>query len=58
MGNLTRGNDRADPLCFFQNLRREDVRNVVLADDDLHVHTEIVFVAQNLDHAATGILGG
>ncbi len=33
------------------------MRQVELADDDLDVHAEVVFVAENLDHAAARILG-
>ena len=31
---------------------------MVLADDDLNVNAEIVFIAEDLDNAAPGILGG
>ena len=34
------------------------MRQVELADDDFYIHAEIVFVAENLDHAAARILGG
>ena len=33
------------------------MRQVELADDDLDVHAEVVFVAENLDDAAARILG-
>ena len=32
------------------------MRQVVLADDDLDIDAEVVFVAENLDHAAARIL--
>ena len=41
---------------LLHHLRREAVRQVVLADDDLDVDAEIVRVAQDLDHAAHGAL--
>ena len=34
------------------------MRQVVLADHDLDVHAEIVFVAQNLDHPPARVLRG
>ena len=37
---------------------REDARQVMLADDNLDVHTEVIGVAQYLDHAAAGDPGG
>ena len=39
-------------LRLLDDLGRELVRQVVLADDDLDVDAEIVGVAQDLDHAA------
>src|ERR1035438_8661439 len=33
------------------------MRQVELADDDLNIHAEVVFVAENLDYAATRVLG-
>src|SRR5581483_12236228 len=44
---LGRGNDVLDRLRFFQNLGGKPVRQVVLADDDLHVNAEIVFVTED-----------
>ncbi len=44
--------DRAgDALGLLHHLGRKLVRQVVLADDDLDIHAEIVGMAQNLDHA-------
>ena len=34
------------------------MRQMVLADDDLDIHAEIVFVAKNLDHASLGVVRG
>src|SRR5581483_10024103 len=53
-----RGNHVLELFGFFQHLGREAVRQVILADDDLHVHAEVVFIAENFDHAAARVLGG
>ena len=49
-------NDGIELLRLLQHLDREAVRQVELADDDLDIDAEIVFVAENLDHPAAGIL--
>ncbi len=49
-------NDRIGILRFFKHIRRETMRQMMLADHDLDVHTEIVFVAENLDHSPAWIL--
>ncbi len=54
-GGRNRGGDGAG---FGDDRRRKVVGQVVLADDDLDVNAEIVFVADDLDDAAAGILGG
>ena len=51
-------NDVLDRLSLFQHFGGKVVRQVELADDDLHVHAEIVFVAEDLDYAPAGILRG
>ena len=43
-----------DGAGLVQNIGRENMRQMMLADDDFHVHAEIVFAAQNLDDAAAG----
>ena len=40
------------PFGLFHHFGRKLVRQVVLADDDFNVHSEIVGMAQNLDDAA------
>ncbi len=52
------GNGRLDGLRFGQNFSRKMVREVKLANDDFDVHTEVVFVADDLDDLTAGILGG
>ena len=52
------GIDGSACLCFFEDSRRETVRQMVLADDDLDVHAEIVFIAENFDYSSTRILRG
>ena len=39
-------------MRLFDDFRRELVRQVMLADDDLDIDAEIVGMAQDLDHAA------
>ncbi len=41
---------------MLQHLCGEEVRQVVLADDDLHIHAKVVFKAQDLDDLALGRL--
>ena len=52
------GNDRLGILRFGQHRGRKAMRQVMLADHDLDVRAEIVFVAQNLHHAPARILRG
>src|SRR5208283_5620901 len=57
MAQLARRDHRLKLLCLLQDLNRKAVRQVVLADDDLDIHAEIVLVAKDLDHAAARVLG-
>ena len=41
-----------DSLGLLDHLGRKAMRKLVLADDDLHIHAEIVGPAEDLDHAA------
>ena len=41
-----------------QNIVRENVREVVLADDDLDIHAKVAFAAEDFDDAAAGGTGG
>src|SRR5947209_6284613 len=56
--NLARGNDGADGLRLFQRFRRKDMADVVLADDDLHIHAKIIFIAQDFHDPSARVLGG
>ena len=47
-----------DLLRFFQHLRGEDVRDVVLADDHFHIDAEIIFITQDFCDASAGALRG
>src|SRR5262249_27068115 len=51
-------NLRADLPRLFQHCIGKYMANMMLADDDLHVYAEIVFAAQDLDHATARALGG
>ena len=55
-GNLAGWNDRTDLLRLFQNFRRENMRDVVLADDHFHIHAKIVFISEDLHHPPAGAL--
>src|SRR6185437_105692 len=57
-GDFLLRDDGVDLLRFFQHLRWENVRDMVLADDHLHVNAEIVFIAENFGDASAGALGG
>src|SRR5579864_8734135 len=52
------GNDVFHRLGFLQHLAGEAVRQVMLADDDFHVHAKIVFIAQDFEDAALRVLRG
>ena len=54
-GGRNRGGDGAG---FGDDGGRKVVGQVVLADDDLNIDAEVVFVAEDFDKAATGILRG
>ena len=43
---------------LFDHFGREAVGQVKLADHDLDVDSEVVFFAENFDHAAAGLLRG
>ena len=43
-------------LCLLQHFDRKLMRQVVFANDDLDIDAEVVFVAENLDHASLGIV--
>src|SRR5262249_25075077 len=45
-------------LRLVQYIGRKTVRQVVLANDDFDVNAEIIFIAENLNHASARILGG
>jgi hypothetical protein len=47
MLQLPRGDDVFHRLRFLQSLSGKAMRQVIFADDDFHVHAEIVFVAQD-----------
>ena len=55
MPELAGGNDRLELLRLLQYLDREAVRKMKLADDDLDIDAEVVFVAENLDDTAARI---
>src|ERR1019366_750133 len=52
MAQLSRRDNRLKLLRLLQHFNRETMRQVELADDDLNVHAEVVFVAKNFDYAA------
>ncbi len=56
VAQLARRNDRIEVLRLLQYLDGKVMRQVVLADDDLDVDAEIIFIAENLDHSAARIL--
>ena len=58
VAKLARRDERLELLRLLQDLDRKAVRQVVLADDDLDIHAEIVLVAEDLDHAPARALGG
>ncbi len=58
VAQLAGRDDRLKLLRFLQHLDRKAMRQMVLADDDLDIDAEIVFVAEYLDHAAARILRG
>ncbi len=58
MVQFARRDDRLKRLGLRENVGREAMRNMELVDDDLDVDTEIVFVTEDLDHAAPWILRG
>ena len=47
--------DRLELLRLLQHLDRKAMRQVELADHDLDIDAEIVFVAEDLDHAAARV---
>ena len=53
---LVPANGGRERLRLLQHLRRKSVRQMVLADDNLDVHAEIVGIAEDLDHAPYRIL--
>jgi len=57
-GDFFLRDDGVDLLRFFQHLRGKDVRDMVLADDHLHVDAEIVFIAEDFSDASAGALCG
>ena len=56
--DLVRRNDGFDVLRFVEHFGRKMMRQMEFADHDLDVDAEIVFVAQNFDHASARILRG
>ena len=57
MAQLAGGDHRVEVLRFLQDFDREAMRQVKLADDDLDVDAEVVFVAENFEDAAARVLG-
>src|SRR5207244_10250276 len=54
--NLRLRDDIRYSLRLRENFGREDMWQVVLADNDLHIHAEVVLESQNFDHAAVRAL--
>src|SRR6476469_7633997 len=48
----------ADGLRLLQDLGGKKMADMVLANDDFHVHTEIIFIADNINHLAARTLVG
>ncbi len=57
MAQFGGGDDGLEPLRFLQHLDGKAMRQVVLADDDLDIDAEVVFIAENFDHSPARILG-
>ena len=57
MTQLAGRNDRLKLLRLLQDLDREAMRQMELADDDLDIDAEVVFVAEDFDHAPARIFG-
>ena len=55
-GELVGANDVREALGLFQDFRGKFMGDMMLADDDLDVHAEIVRMAQDFDDAADGVL--
>ena len=51
-------NNRLGAFRFFEDLGWKTVGEVELADNDLHVHPEIIFITYDLDDPAAWGLGG
>ena len=47
-----------DRARLLENIGRENMGQMMLADDDFDVDTEVIFPAQNLDHPAARGTGG
>ena len=47
-----------DVLSLVENFQREAMWQVKFANDNLDVDAEIIFVAQDLNHSSSRILGG
>src|SRR5664279_3544719 len=58
MAQLAGRDNWLELLRLLQHLDGKTMRQVELADDDLNIHAEVVFVAENLDHAAARAPGG
>src|SRR5689334_3046715 len=48
-GDLAPFQHRCECFGFFQNLRWEDMRNMVLANHNLDIDSEVIFVAEHLN---------
>src|ERR1019366_62276 len=56
MSQLARRNRPLKLLGLLQHLDREVMRQMMLANDDLDVHSEVVFVTEDLYDATLGII--
>jgi len=56
--NLARWDDGFNVLRFVQHVGRETMGQMKFANDDFHIDTEIIFIAQDLNHSSPRILGG
>src|SRR5271165_2580581 len=56
VAQLGRRDERLELLRLLQHLDGKFMWQVVLADDDLDIHAEVVFIAEDLDDAAARVL--
>ncbi len=56
LGQFARGNRSLKVLGLLQHFDWKLVRQMMLTNDDLDIDTEVVFVAEYLDHAPLGIV--